>query len=333
VLENAYVGTVSRATAYYRLKQAVSIQEKEYIMNNITRLTCGIVAAVLLSAVMTTPVAAQDKKLDAEEAAKIGVEAYIYGYPLVTMEMTRRQLTNVEKPIQGVGAPMGQLVRMREYLTAANKQVTAPNADTLYVTGWIDVAKEPWVLSLPAAKDRYYLFPMLSAWTDVFQVPGTRTTGDGAQVYAITGPGWKGTLPEGMKEYKSQTALVWFIGRIYCTGSPEDYAAVHKLEDAISLVPLSSHGKAYTPPPGIVDPKIDMKKAPKDQVNALAAEVYFDLLAKLLKDNPPTEADAPIVAFAPGLPRLGQELPAPGRCLVNCCRAWPNSDLVKSAVA
>jgi hypothetical protein len=113
------------------------------------------------------------------------------------MEMTRRHMTNVGKPTEGIGAPMGQLVRMRKYPTAEFKQVTAPNADTLYVSGWIDVAKEPWVLSLPDAKGRYYLFPMLNAWTDVFQVPGTRTTGDGAQVYAITGPGWKGTLPKG----------------------------------------------------------------------------------------------------------------------------------------
>lgn len=173
--------------------------------------------------------------------------------------------------------------------------MTAPNADTLYVTGWIDVAKEPMVLSLPAAKDRYYLFPMLNAWTEVFQVPGTRTTGTGPQVYAITGPGWKGTLPEGVKEYKSQTANVWFIGRIYCTGSPADYAAVHKLEDAISLVPLNSYGKAYTPPLGTIDPKIDMKTPPRDQANALSVKEYFDTLANLMKDNPPTKEDAPIV--------------------------------------
>jgi hypothetical protein len=267
-------------------------------MKNDKNLTCGIVVAFILgwAATMTRPALAQDKKLDPEEAAKIGVEAYIYGYPLVTMEMTRRHMTNVEKPTQGVGAPMGQLVRMREYPTADFKQVTAPNADTLYVSGWIDVAKEPYVLSLPDAKGRYYLFPMLNGWTDVFQVPGTRTTGDAAQVYAITGPNWKGTLPQGVKEYKSATAMVWFIGRIYCTGSPEDYAAVHKLEDAISLVPLSSYGKAHTPPLGVVDPKIDMKKAPRDDVNELDAQAYFGLLAKLMKDNPPTEADAPIVA-------------------------------------
>ena len=192
---------------------------------------------------------ASQAKENVFEAVPLGVEAYIYGYPLVTMEMTRRVMTNVEKP-EGTRAPMGHFVRMREYPTAAFRDVTAPNADTLYTTAWIDVGKEPWVLSLPDAHDRYYLFPMLDGWTNVFQVPGKRTTGTGAQKYAITGPGWKGKLPEGVKEYKSPTNLVWLLGRIYCTGTPEDYAAVHKLQDEISLVPLSAYGKPYTPPAG-----------------------------------------------------------------------------------
>ena len=89
------------------------------------------------------------------------------------------------------------------------------------------------MLSIPDMKDRYFLFPMLDGWTTVFQVPGKRTTGTGAQTYAITGPGWKGTLPAGVKEYKSPTNIVWMLGRIYCTGTPEDYAAVHELQDSM----------------------------------------------------------------------------------------------------
>ena len=104
-------------------------------------------------------------------------------------------------------------------------------------------------------KDRYYLMPMLSGWTDVFQVPGKRTTGTKAQKYAITGPGWKGTLPAGVTEYKSPTGMVWILGRIYCTGTPEDYKAVHALQDKFSVVPLSAYGKPYTPPAGKVDPE------------------------------------------------------------------------------
>ncbi len=94
------------------------------------------------------------------------------------------------------------------------------------------------MLSIPDMKDRYSLFPMLDGWT-MCSVPGKRTTGTKAQKYAITGPGWKGTLPAGVKEYKSPTNMVWILGRIYCTGTPEDYKAVHELQDQCKLVPLS----------------------------------------------------------------------------------------------
>lgn len=234
------------------------------------------------------------QKLSADEAKSIAMDAYVFGYALVTMEMTRRVMTNVEK-VESPRAPMGQLMRMREYPNAAFRDVTAPNADTLYTNAFLDVGKEPWIVSLPDAHDRYYLLPMLDGYTNVFEVPGKRTTGTGPQTYAITGPGWKGELPQGIKEYKSPTSIVWLLGRIYCTGTPEDYAAVHKMQDEISLVPLSSYGKQYTPPAGTVDPSIDMKTPVRDQVNNLSTKAYFDMLATLMKDNPPTEADKPIV--------------------------------------
>ncbi len=225
----------------------------------------------------------------------VAQDAYIYGYPLVTMEMTRRVITNAAS-VEGTHGPMGQLIKLRQYPDASFRDVTAPNADTLYTTAFIDVGQEPWVLSIPDMKDRYYLFPMLDGWTDVFQVPGKRTTGTGAQTYAITGPGWKGTLPAGVKEYKSPTSIVWILGRIYCTGTPQDYAAVHALQGQCSLVPLSAYGKAYTPPAGTVDPSIDMKTAVREQVNGMDATAYFTLLAQLMKANPPAAEDAPELA-------------------------------------
>jgi hypothetical protein len=225
----------------------------------------------------------------------LATDAYIYGYPLVTMEMTRRVITNVAAP-EGTRAPMGHVIKLRHYPDAKFRDVTAPNADTLYTTAFFDVGQEPWVLSLPDMKDRYYLMPMLDGWTTVFQVPGKRTTGTGAQTYAITGPGWTGTLPAGVKEYRSPTNLVWLLGRIYCTGTPEDYAEVHALQDRVGLVPLSAYGKPYTPPAGKVDPSIDMKTAVRDQVNRMDAVEYFTLLAELMKTNPPSVADGPALA-------------------------------------
>jgi hypothetical protein len=225
----------------------------------------------------------------------LATDAYVFGYPLVTMEMTRRVITNVAAPV-GTRAPMGSIIKLREYPNASFRDVTAPNADTLYTTAFFDVGADPWVLSIPDMKGRYALFPMLDGWTTVFEAPGKRTTGTAAQTYAITGPGWKGTLPAGVKEYKSPTNIVWLLGRIYCTGTPEDYAEVHKLQDEFKLVPLSSYGKPYTPPAGTVDPSIDMKTPVRDQVNSLTAVEYFTLLCKLMKDNPPAAADAPQLA-------------------------------------
>jgi hypothetical protein len=254
-------------------------------------IAAGLAVAMLLSILPVCPAGA----VTAEEATAIGVDAYVYAYPLVTMEMTRRVMTNVTKP-EGTRAPMGQLVRMRTYPDASFRDVTAPNADTLYTVAWFDVSKEPWVLSAPAMGDRYFLLPLLDGWTEIFQVPGKRTTGDKAKTWAITGPNWKGKLPQGVREYKSPTGMVWLLGRIYCTGTPADYKAVHALQDKIKLVPLSSYGKTYTPPPAQVDPAIDMKTPVRDQVNRLDAAVYFKLFAQLLKDNPPAKEDAQILA-------------------------------------
>ena len=233
-------------------------------------------------------------KVTAREALDIATDAYVFGYPLVTMDMTRRVMTNVPRP-EGMRAPMGQFARLRTYPTASNHDVTAPNTDTLYTLVWLDVGKEPWVVSIPDVHNRYCLFPMLDGWTTVFQAPGKRATGTGPQQYAITGPGWKGQLPSGVKEYRSATSLVWVLGRIYCTGTTEDYAVVHALQDECSAVPLSSFGKPYTPPASQVDPSTDMETPVRLQVNNLDAAAYFNRLALLMKDNPPTPADAPIL--------------------------------------
>ncbi len=267
----------------------------------ITRRAAGIGGLSLLASAAVGELARADWGGDLTNLGEgmeefwLATDAYIYGYPLVTMEMTRRVITNVAAP-EGTRGPMGQFIKLRQYPDASFRDVTAPNADTLYTTAWIDVGKEPWVLSIPDMKGRYFLVPMLDGWTNVFQVPGSRTTGTGAQTYAITGPGWSGALPAGVKQYKSPTNIVWILGRIYCTGTAEDYAAVHALQDQFKLVALSSYGKAYAPPSGTVDSSIDMKTPVREQVNRMDAAAYFTLLAQLMKTNPPALADAPALA-------------------------------------
>jgi hypothetical protein len=267
-------------------------------MKSSRRVQRTIAAALLTAAFLTASsagVGLAQGRLTSVQANDLAVTAYIYAYPLVTMEVSRRVATNVASP-SSTRAPMGQFALLRSYPDASFTDIVAPNADTLYEIGWFDVSKEPVVIHIPALGGRYALFPMLDAWTNVFSSPGTRTTGDAAQTFAVTGPGWSGTLPSGVREIKCSTSTFWMIGRIYSDGTPADFEAVHKLQDSMSAVPLSSYGTRYSPPSGTVDPTIDMKTPVVKQVNSLSGADFFTLFATLLANNPPAAADAPMVA-------------------------------------
>jgi len=223
-----------------------------------------------------------------------GVEAVAYGFPLVIMDATRKKMTNVDAA-GTFGAPVNQFANMTAFPDASFKDVVRANVDTLYSAAWLDLAKEPVVLSVPDSGGRYYLMPMIDAWTNIFASPGKRTTGTKAGHFAITGPGWSGELPAGLQQLKSPTNMVWIIGRTQTNG-PKDYAAVHALQKQYKLTPLSAFGKPYSPAPGTVDPAVDMKKAPIEAVAGMGTTGFLNALAALLKDNPPPAADAPVIA-------------------------------------
>ena len=229
-------------------------------------------------------------------ARAIAEEAYIYGYPLVLMDVTRAKLTNVPHPI-GVGlAPVNQFANVKTFPDATFTDVVSPNADTLYSLAWLDLKKEPLVLSVPDTHGRYYLMPMLDGWTNVFASPGKRTTGTAKGDFAITGPRWTGSLPPGMQEIKSPTEMVWIIGRTQTNGKT-DFPAVNALQAQYKLIPLSAWGKPYHPPENVAtDPNVDMKTPPLETVAAMDASAFFNRLAMLMKNNPPAAADGPIVA-------------------------------------
>lgn len=260
--------------------------------------------SILLSALLfTTPCMGNEvQNLSEEDAFKFGSDAYIYGYPLVTMEFTRQAMTNVSAPKEK-SAPMGQFANMASFPTAAFKDVTAPNADTLYSSAWLDLSKEPYILHVPEEEGRYYLLEMLSGWTNVFASPGTRATGTLARDFVIVGPNWKGELPPGVTKLTSPTDMVWIIGRTYSNGTPKDLSAVQAIQKQYALTPLSAWGKPYTPPKNVaVNSKLDTKTPPRDQVNKMNAATYFKQLALLLKANPPAAEDKAMVET---LNRLG----------------------------
>ncbi|HXV22128.1 MAG TPA: DUF1254 domain-containing protein, partial [Desulfuromonadales bacterium] len=241
--------------------------------------------------------------LSAQEAYEIALDAYVYFYPLVTMDVTRRQMTNLEEGKKPGYGPMNTFTHTRTYPPADLKVVVRPNFDTLYSIAWLDLTREPVVVSVPDTGGRYYLMPILDMWTDVFAVPGKRTTGTGAGSFAIVPAGWKGELPQGVERIDAPTPYVWIIGRTQTNG-PDDYAAVHKVQDGYAITPLSQLGKTPQPMAFKADPTVDMKTPPLEIVNSMRTADFFKYAAELMKLHPPHLVDWSLVAR---MRRLGIE--------------------------
>jgi hypothetical protein len=261
----------------------------------------GLTFAPMAAAQTVSPLAA----ITEPEAHAIGVEAYLYFYPLVTMELTRQQLTNIEPGKEPGHGPMNSIANIPEFPSADFKGVVRPNFDTLYSIAWLDLTKEPMIVSVPDTGGRYYLMPMLDMWTDAFAAPGWRTTGTQVADFLVAPPGWrpdvgekfveKFKLPKETQRIEAPTPYVWIIGRTKTDGPP-DYDVVHKIQAGFKIAPLSRWGKKPEPVAVKIDKAVDMKTPPKLQVDTMPAGRFFAIAAELLKKQPPHITDEPIIA-------------------------------------
>jgi hypothetical protein len=231
-----------------------------------------------------------------EKASALIKDAYTYAYPIVLMDITRQQTTNVPNAnAVPMRAPINQFAHFRSYPQADSRDVVRFNFDTLYSFAWIDLSQGPMILSVPDTNGRYYLVPTLDMWTDVFASVGSRTTGTKAGHYAYVPPGWTGSLPEGVLKIQAPTSIIWMMGRTQTNG-PSDYDNVHKIQDSLKLTPLASWGKDYTPPAtSPVDTSFDDKLTPLVQVENMSGVDFFTRFVDLLKKYPPHANDYPIL--------------------------------------
>lgn len=235
--------------------------------------------------------------LSPEEALKIATDAYIYGYSLITTEITRVQMSNVPKEDE-LHAPMGKFSNVKRYPPADFRGVSAPNADTLYSIAWVDLS-EPQIFSHPDIGERFYLFEMTDLWMIDFDAPGTRTAGGAAANYLLTGPGWKGQVPNGMKHIPVNTTYMVILGRIYANGSDEDYKKVNELQSRLKFTPLSSWEKKYDYKAPSINPNpgFSMTAKPQEVIDEMDISVYFNLMSKLMGSvAPPPAEDGPILS-------------------------------------
>ncbi|MBU2647798.1 DUF1254 domain-containing protein [bacterium] len=221
-----------------------------------------------------------------------GAEAYIFGYPLVLMETSRQVMTRSP----GENAPLNHFRHVQYFPDHQFRKVVRPNNDTLYSTAWIDLDREPMVLSVPDSGGRYYVMPFMDAWTNVFAMVGKRTTGTGPGHFLIAGPDWQGEVPSGTRLIRSPTRMTWLIGRIQTNGQG-DFENVFRLQAQFLLTPLSRWpggpaNEAYTfrkdIPGGLSD-------NPSATVAGMSAATFYGTLCRLMADQPPAAEDAPML--------------------------------------
>lgn len=258
-----------------------------------------IQSAALLALLCGTLLSANASTTDAlinDSVVNLARKAYVYGLPMVLTDLTRL----------GSGTPTNRFFHRNKFPDHTDRLVVRPNNDTFYSSAFLDLGAEPVVITTPESSGRYYVVPLMDAWTNVFESFGTRTTGTHAQTYVITGPRWNGSLPAGIREVKSPTDEVWIIGRIQVNNPEDGKTFVTNVQKGLTATPLSVWNKSanpvqYVPVRYSIEnlPLIDSLKQRKltvvDVVNRLDVETYFNYLNELLVKNPPLPADAPLV--------------------------------------
>lgn len=224
-------------------------------------------------------------------AYTLGTQAFVFGFPWVFLPEIRYQwVTQPRDPQWMPYAPLNQFWNSTDLATAEYRDGGSPNNDTLYSMAWLDLSKEPLILSVPAVGERYYSFELASLDSDNFAYVGLRTTGNQAGNYAIIGPGWKGQLPAGVKALPaSRTPYALMFGRtlVYARA---DLANVHKLQAQYRLTPLSQWGKK-----GVV-PAADDRNVwqPFDAKGDPLA--VWKTMNRAMSENPPAEGHASMLA-------------------------------------
>ncbi|MFB7724769.1 DUF1254 domain-containing protein [Nocardia sp. NPDC056100] len=252
-----------------------------------------VLAAVALSACGSDSSSSKDSATStaapSDDPAAIAADAYVFGYPLVLMDATRASAASANHFDHAETLP-----------TPADRQVVRLNLDTLYSQAWLDVKNEPMIVQIPEMDpNRYWLMQFLDAWTNTVHDPGSvdpqLSSGDkGPFTYAITGPAWKGQLPEGVTPLPMPTDTVWLLGRVQVNGQ-DDLANVKAIQDQMKLVPLSQWQSGNHDNPGGGTPG-DKSQNPSKQVAEMDGPAFFDKLNQLMVTNPPAVADAPAMA-------------------------------------
>lgn len=242
------------------------------------------------SAYASVVVASDDQQSTISDAE--AQQIYDYAYPLVIMKISQDLMFTV--PIRERSVP-NHFIHFKRLAMPQNRAVVLGNRNTLYSVGWIDLSKGPVVFEIPDMGERYYVMPLLDAWTNTFKSFGSRTTGQKAQKYFIVNAEWNGEVPEGYEKVISPTNMVWITGRIQAD-SQKDAVAAGKLQDDYKLMTYAQDQGASDPFADYAPEYIAMQvRKPVPYSLKMTAEEFYDSFIAMWANNASPAADQPMV--------------------------------------
>lgn len=175
------------------------------------------------------------------EARQIAKEAYIYGFPLVLNYKTMYSYA-VDKNSPEYKGDFNSLGCVARVYTPEDRAIVTPNSDTPYCMGWVDMRAEPIVFTIPEIEEeRFYEVQLIDLYTHNFAYISTVATGNIPGKYLITGPDWKGDVPDGISEViPCETQFLFSIHRTQLF-NPNDIDNLKKIQDGYSIEPLSTY--------------------------------------------------------------------------------------------
>lgn len=222
-------------------------------------------------------------------ALRILKDAYRWGYPMLAMTLNNQNQYETTT---------NAFYNMKKAADEKSQRDKGFNAETLYSAGALDLSAEPVVFTMPPTGDRFIVFPIQDAWGNIDNVIGTRTVGNQGGNFLISGPGWKGEVPAGMKHYEVKTNVVFLPGRSMVKGIDDAKQFANTVQDQYTITPLSRWGKG-APNPNRDSEKNPLQADPSKNYSLILSKMspleYFTLLNDLLKKNPPYDYDKPVL--------------------------------------
>ncbi len=218
-------------------------------------------------------------------AYSVGLQAYVFGLPLVIFEREYALRTDRER-IERIQdkcpcAVVNEVGHSSRLATAADVMPYTPNNDTVYSGIVLALSEEPIILSLPDIGDRYWSVQIANPYTENQLYIGTRTTEGLGGHFAFVGPDWQGELPPDVIGHRMQYDAIMLAVRIaVIPEDPEDLDIVRTIQQGIVTTSLSN----------FIEGDLGVTQIPASAVPRPSYEgelKFFQLLADLMTLYPP----------------------------------------------